>query len=182
NVPSFDKSPYDGFAFNAKDTRQASPDNPIEFEVVEHIGAGELSVITLEQGQATRIMTGAQIPNGANCVAMFEVCQTFEKKDKHYMAITNPFTGGQNIIKEGSEVKEGTKLIEEGTIIGPGVKATLATFGYDKVKVAKKPIVGVIATGTELLEIHEPLKPGMIRNSNAYTIGAQVQRVGGEFK
>src|SRR5699024_6849690 len=77
---------------------------------------------------------------------------------------------------------EGTKLIEEGTIIGPGVKATLATFGYDKVKVAKKPIVGVIATGTELLEIHEPLKPGMIRNSNAYTIGAQVKRVGGEFK
>lgn len=127
-------------------------------------------------------MTGAQIPEGADCVAMFEVCQSYEKDGKQYMAITTTFEEGQNIIPEGSEVKEGQVLIEEGTVINPGVKALLATFGYAKVKVARKPIVGIIATGTELLDVDEELEPGKIRNSNAYMVGSQVIRAGGEYK
>lgn len=182
NIPSFDKSPYDGFALRASDTTYASPDNPQELEVVEHIGAGDLATKQLEEGQATRIMTGAQIPEGATCVAMFEVCQSYKKEDKDYIAITNTFEEGQNIITEGSEVKLGDQLIEAGTVINPGVKALLATFGYAEVKVAKKPVVGVIATGTELLDIHEPLEPGKIRNSNAYMICSQINRAGGKAK
>jgi len=181
DVPSFDKSPYDGFAFIAKDTEHADGDNPITFEIIEHIGAGVLPDKRIESGQATRIMTGAKIPDGADCVAMLEDCQTFEENGKTYMTIAQQMKKDQNIIETGSEVKEGDVLVEEGALINPGVKAVMATFGYSDVWVAKKPVVGILATGTELLEVDEPLEPGKIRNSNAYMVASQVKRAGGEY-
>lgn len=182
NVPSFDKSPYDGFALRSLDTASASLHNPVEFEVVEHIGAGQVPAKALSKGQATRIMTGAQIPDGADCVAMFEVCKSYVKDNQPFMSIKRKMKIDQNIIKEGSEVTEGIVLIEEGKLINPGVKALLATFGYAEVVVAKRPIVGVIATGTELLDVNEALEPGKIRNSNAYMIASQIKQAGGEYK
>lgn len=182
NIPLFDKSPYDGFALRSVDTTDASRDNPVEFAIVEHIGAGQVPVKTLAKGQATRIMTGAQIPDGADCIAMFEVCKSYEKGNQPFMSIKRKMKAQQNIIKEGSEVTEGEKLVEEGTLINPGVKALLATFGYAEVFVAKKPVVGLIATGTELLDVDEELEPGKIRNSNAYMIASQIIRAGGVYK
>lgn len=181
-VPSFDKSPYDGFAFNSEDTNGAGRNNPVQFEVVEHIGAGQVPVVKLKKGQATRIMTGAKIPDGADCVAMFEICKTFEENEKSFMTIKRQMDAGQNIIEKGSEVTQGAKLVDRGKLINPGVKALLATFGHSKVCVAKRPTVGVIATGTELLDVDEDLQPGKIRNSNAYMIESQIIRAGGECK
>jgi len=181
DVPSFDKSPYDGFAFRAKDTKDADSDNPVTFEIVEHIGAGILPDKEIKTGQATRIMTGAQIPVGADCVAMLENCNTYEENDKVYMTLTHKMKKNQNIIETGSEVRKGDVLVEEGTLINPGVKAVMATFGYSEVSVVKKPIVGILATGTELLEVDEPLEPGKIRNSNAYMVASQVKRAGGDY-
>lgn len=181
-VPSFDKSPYDGFAFRSSDTAGASKENPIRFEVMERIGAGELPTIKLDSGQATRIMTGAMIPDGADCVAMFEVCKEIENSGKQYMEIKREMSAGQNIMPAGSELSKGTVLAEAGTYINPGIEALLATFGYNKVKVAKKPLVGIIATGTELLDIDEPLEPGKIRNSNGYMAAAQAKRAGADCK
>ncbi len=178
-VPSFDKSPYDGFAFCSMDTDNASRENPVEFAVVEHIGAGQVPVKELTSGQATRIMTGAMIPKGADCVAMFEVCKAYEKDGQPFMSIKRKMQANQNIMHEGSEVKQGEKLIEAGTLINPGVKAVMSTFGYHEVLVAKQPLVGVIATGTELLDVNEPLKPGKIRNSNAHMIASQIKQAGG---
>lgn len=182
NVPSFDKSPYDGFAFRSTDTKYATWDNAVAFKVVEHIGAGQIAAKQLQEGEAARIMTGAKIPAGADCVAMFEVCQSYEKDGQPYMSVKRQMQEGQNIINEGSEVPEGEILLEAGTLINPGVKALLATFGYSEVAVAKKPVVGVIATGTELLDVDEPLEPGKIRNSNAYMISAQIKQAGGEYR
>ncbi|WP_099157894.1 gephyrin-like molybdotransferase Glp [Virgibacillus ndiopensis] len=179
-IPPFNKSPYDGFALRSVDTEQASLHNPVEFEVIEHTGAGFVPTKKLQKGQATRIMTGAQIPEGADCVAMFEICQTYERDNKNYMTIKRTMKKGQNIIDKGSEVALDETLIEAGTYINPGVKALLATFGYSEVPVAKKPVVGVIATGTELLDVHEELQPGKIRNSNAYMITSQIKRAGGK--
>ncbi len=181
-VPSFDKSPYDGFAFNSGDTNGAGRNNPVQFEVVEHIGAGQVPVVKLKNGQATRIMTGAKIPEGADCVAMFEICQTFEENQKPYITIKRRMQAGQNIIKKGSEVTRGTKLVDRGELINPGVKALLATFGHSEVCVARRPVVGVIATGTELLDVDEELQPGKIRNSNAFMIESQIIRAGGVCK
>lgn len=180
NVPSFDKSPYDGFALRSVDTADASIHTPVEFEIVEHIGAGQIATKELGKGQATRIMTGAQIPAGADCIAMFEVCKAYEKDNQAYMSIERIMKENQNIIKMGSEVPKEELIIEAGTLINPGVKALLATFGYDEVTVARKPIVGVFATGSELLDVDEDLEPGKIRNSNAYMIASQIKQSGAE--
>lgn len=182
DVPSFAKSPYDGFAFDSRFTHSASSENPVTFEVVERIGAGQLPQKKLRDHEAARIMTGAMIPDGADCVAMFEVCHDYEENDKHFMKIKRRMEAGQNVMPAGSEVQKGQVLLDAGTHINPGVKALLATFGCSTVKVAKKPVIGILATGTELLDVDEPLQPGKIRNSNGYMIASQVTRAGGTYK
>src|SRR5699024_6092313 len=97
------------------------------------------------------------------------------------ISIEAPIEQNENIIAVGQEVAKGEELITEGKLINPGVKALLATFGYKDVRVAKKPLVGIIATGTELLDVDEPLQPGKIRNSNAYMITSQVLRAGADY-
>jgi molybdopterin molybdotransferase len=87
---------------------------------------------------------------------------------------------GQNISFQGEDTKIGELLVKKGRQINPGIIALLATFGYHEVSVYKKPIVGIYATGTELLDIQEPLAPGKIRNSNAYMIASQIKRIGAE--
>ncbi|MFG6119202.1 molybdopterin molybdotransferase MoeA [Thalassobacillus sp. B23F22_16] len=178
-IPPFHKSPYDGFALKAEDTKEAGSDHPVTFRVIEQVGAGHRASRAIENGEAVRIMTGAEIPKGADCVAMFEICQTQEENGKSYMTIKRQMEEGQNIIEKGSETSLGDVLVEEGAKINPGVKALLATFGYPTVKVGRRPVVGLFATGTELLDVDEELQPGKIRNSNAYMIAAQIERAGG---
>ncbi|MCF6409225.1 molybdopterin molybdotransferase MoeA [Pseudalkalibacillus salsuginis] len=180
DVPPFDRSPYDGFALRAGDTKHASAETPVQLEVIEEIGAGQVATSQLRQGQAIRIMTGASIPDGADAVSMFEVVKEYEKDMKQMIEVGRKFTPGQNIARQGEDTERGTVLIKEGTRITPGVTALLATFGYKTVNVYQKPKIGIYATGTELLNIDEPLQPGKIRNSNAYMISAQIRKMGGD--
>ncbi|MCP3030613.1 molybdopterin molybdotransferase MoeA [Halobacillus sp. A1] len=180
SIPPFNKSPYDGFAIHSESTNDASKTSPVHIHVIEEIGAGHRASRAIAPGEAVRIMTGAEIPEGADCVAMFEICQTYEAEGESYMTIKRSMEKGQNIIEQGSETKKGTLLVEKGTAINPGVKALLATFGYSTVQVYRKPVVGVFATGTELLDVDQALEPGKIRNSNAYMVTAQIERSGAE--
>ncbi|MCM3767542.1 gephyrin-like molybdotransferase Glp [Neobacillus niacini] len=178
DVPHFDRAPYDGFAVRSIDTNGASLTNPVEFEVIDHIGAGMVSEKQVGNNQAVRIMTGAIMPKGTDAVVMFEVAKTFEKNGTPYMSIKRSFKKGENVSFRGEDAKEGKVLVKKGTLVNPGIQAMLATFGYKQVPVAKKPIVGLFATGTELLEVEEPLVPGKIRNSNSHMIAAQIERAG----
>ncbi|WP_221563796.1 gephyrin-like molybdotransferase Glp [Alkalihalobacillus sp. TS-13] len=180
DVPPFNRSPYDGFALIAKDTEQASTETPVHLEVIEEIGAGQVAESNLQSGQAIRIMTGAAIPDCADAIAMFEVVKEIQKDDKIMIEIGRRFSSGQNIARQGEDTEKGTVLITRGTMITPGVTALLATFGYKTVDVFRKPKIGIYATGTELLNIDEPLQPGKIRNSNAYMIASQIRKMGGE--
>lgn len=179
NVPHFDRAPYDGFAVRSIDTLEASPSNPVEFEVIDHIGAGMVSAKLVGEKQAVRIMTGAMMPNGTDAVVMFEVAKDFKKNGIPYMSIKRKISKGTNVSFIGEDAKQGQILVEKGTLINPGIQAMLATFGYKEVPVAKKPLIGLFATGTELLEVEEELVPGKIRNSNSYMIAAQIERAGG---
>ncbi|MBO0961223.1 molybdopterin molybdotransferase MoeA [Neobacillus sp. MM2021_6] len=179
DVPHFDRAPYDGFAVRSIDTREASLSNPIEFEVIDHIGAGMVSIKVVGPNQAVRIMTGAMMPEGTDAVVMFEVAQDYEKNGVPFMSIKRSFNKGDNVSFAGEDAKEGAVLVKKGILINPGIQAMLATFGYKDVPVAKKPVVGLFATGTELLEVEEALVPGKIRNSNSHMIAAQIERVGG---
>ncbi|OIK08343.1 molybdopterin molybdenumtransferase [Bacillus sp. MUM 116] len=179
DVPHFDRSPYDGFAVRSIDTKNASLEQSVEFEVIDHIGAGQVSRKTVNEFQAVRIMTGAMMPNGADCVVMLELTNNYDKNGKSYMSIKRSFNKGDNVSFRGEDTKVGEIMVKKGTYINPGVQAILATFGYSEVPVAKRPIIGLFATGTELLEVNEPLEPGKIRNSNSYMIAAQIERAGG---
>ncbi|KEK24527.1 molybdopterin molybdotransferase MoeA [Bacillus gaemokensis] len=182
DVPHFDRSPYDGFAIRAKDTKEASGDHPIEFEVIGEIGAGSVFTNEVKAFEAVRIMTGAAIPEDCDAVVMLELTEGFEHNGKTYMRLKRPFVSGDNVSFEGEDVQKNHVLVEKGTAINPGVAALLATFGYSSVKVVKQPVVGIVTTGSELLEVHEPLEPGKIRNSNSYMIAAQIARVGGKVR
>ena len=179
DVPAFDRSPYDGFAVRASDTAGASREHPVRFEVIDHIGAGAVSEKTLGPFQAVRIMTGAQIPEGADSVVMLELVKTYSEGEKQYMELKRSFQPGDNISKKGEDAEKGSVLLMKGTRITSGVIALLATFGYASVPVVKKPVIGIIATGTELLNVSDPLVPGKIRNSNASMVMAQVEEAGG---
>ncbi len=180
DVPAFDRSPYDGFALRAEDTKEASSEHPVEFEVIDHIGAGVVSAKTIGPFQAIRIMTGAKIPNGANVVIMLELTKTFEKDGKSYMSLKRPLKKGDNISRQGEEVLEGNVMLKKGTKVTPGVTALLATFGYAVVPVVKKPVIGIISTGTELLQVSDAMVDGKIRNSNLSMVYAQILEAGGE--
>lgn len=180
DVPAFDRSPYDGFALRAEDTKEASSEHPVEFEIIDHIGAGVVSAKTIGPFQAIRIMTGAKIPNGANVVIMLELTKTFEKDGKSYMSLKRPLKKGDNISRQGEEVLEGNVMLKKGTKVTPGVTALLATFGYAVVPVVKKPVIGIISTGTELLQVSDAMVDGKIRNSNLSMVYAQILKAGGE--
>ncbi|WP_394184423.1 molybdopterin molybdotransferase MoeA [Metabacillus halosaccharovorans] len=177
-VPPFDRSPYDGFAIRAHDSANAKADQPVEFEVIDEIGAGSVSKESLGQNQAIRIMTGAQMPCGSDAVVMLELTKVYKKDNKVYMSIKRPFHKGDNVSFKGEDTPEGSVLVKKGTCITPGTIALLATFGYEKVQVVRQPRIGIIATGSELLEVGEPLEPGKIRNSNSFMIEAQAKRAG----
>ncbi|MGD6815979.1 gephyrin-like molybdotransferase Glp [Metabacillus sp. 84] len=180
DVPAFDRSPYDGFAIRAEDTIAASAENPAVFEVTGEIGAGSLYTKAAEKGHAVRIMTGAALPAGFNAVVMLELVKEKSVQGRKLIEISRTYKKGDNISFKGEDTLEGSVLSERGTIINPGISALLATFGYESVPVAKQPVVGVLATGSELLEPGEPIKPGKIRNSNAYMVLSQIKRAGAD--
>lgn len=183
DVPSFDRSPYDGFAVISDDTQTATREHPIRLKVLDTIGAGSVANRPLKSGEAYRIMTGAAIPEGANAIVMLELAKTIEEAgEESYIEVTRHFPPGHNISWRGEDIKKSTLLLEKGVKITPGVVAVLATFGYHEVHVFRQPTIGVIATGSELLEPHEALVHGKIRNSNGPMILSMIQDAGGHAK
>jgi molybdopterin molybdotransferase len=180
DVPLFTRSGYDGYAIRSFDTVEASAAQPIVLKVLEVLGAGMVPAADINPFQATRIMTGAMLPHGADAVIMLEAISEFEKAGERYICIKRPVKKGENISFQGEEVKKGELILQKGTRINPGIKAVLATFGYASVKVTKKPKIGIFATGSELLDVDEPLQSGKIRNSNSHMIISQAKRVGAE--
>ncbi|ARJ50425.1 gephyrin-like molybdotransferase Glp [Staphylococcus lutrae] len=174
DIPRFDKSPYDGFAVRSEDTHGASHDHRIAFQVIDHIGAGKVSDKVLEAGQAIRIMTGAEMPKGADAVVMLE--QTVETEKG--FTLRKPFEAFENVSLKGEETKAGEIVLTAGQRINAGAVAVLATFGYVDIPVYRKPTVAVIATGSELVDIDAPLEPGKIRNSNGPMIHALLRKEG----
>ena len=178
DVPIFTKSAMDGFAIRSEDTKEASGENRVTFTVVEEVPAGRSSDYNLKPFEAFRIMTGAEIPESADTVVMFE--QT--KETDNGFTIRREFKPDENIALQGEECKEGNVILTAGNLVNPGTVATLATFGISKVDVIKRPVVGILSTGSELLEVEDELERGKIRNSNTPMVAAQLERAGVEYK
>lgn len=167
SMPPFNRSAVDGFACRRADIS-------IELEVIETIRAGEFPAKNVGHGQCTRIMTGAPVPEGADCVIMVEET---EETDSGRIRFTGERTKS-NISPMAEDVKTGDRVLEAGTMIAPQHIAIMAAVGYVLPLVFCRPKVAVIATGDEIVEPH--LKPGIsqIRNSNGYQLTVQASAAG----
>ncbi len=176
NYPIWDYSAMDGFAIRSSDTLKATENNPVELKIIGEISAGEFVEEELPSGSAYKIFTGAPIPPGAD--AVIEIEKTKVKGDK--VLIFHPVEEGANIRKAGEYASLGEIILEEGKEITPGDIGALANFGYTYLQVARRPTVGILATGSELIEPGQPLlKPGQIYNTNSYALEAAVNQSGG---
>jgi molybdopterin molybdotransferase len=180
-VPHFRRSGVDGYAVCSKDIEQASPEEPVVLRVIERIPSGTVPQLTIESGMASRIMTGAPVPDGADTVVMLEMTDSMQDggMSSSHVSIKKNIPAASNITPIAGEIGLGDLLLEQGTQIGPGEAAILATFGYSDVSVYRKPRVAIFSTGSELLNVEESLQPGRIRNSNSYMLAAQVEAAGG---
>jgi molybdopterin molybdotransferase len=174
NFPPFPRATRDGYALRAADLVQL----PVTLDVIGEIKAGaapEKSAIKLEPGQAAAIMTGAPAPPGADAVVMVE--HTSRQGDR--VEITKGIAAGDNIVAVGSEAKRGDRLLSPGMRLDHAAIAVAASVGRSRLLVYAKPQVAVLSTGDELVDIEVPLGPNQIRNSNSYSLAAQIQAAGG---
>jgi molybdopterin molybdotransferase len=171
NIPPLDNSAMDGYAVRWEDIRNASQDHPVRLEVIEDLPAGFISTKTLEKGKTIRIMTGAPIPKGADTVIPVEET----KKGDGFVLIFKAAAPGENIRKSGEDVKEGDRVISKGDTIRPAEVGMLASVGRSFVQVFQRPLVAILCTGDELVDVDGDLDEVKIISSNSYTLGAQVR-------
>ena len=174
NVPAFDRSPYDGYAFRAADTAEASSERPAVLGITEEIPAGGVPAKRITKGTAAKILTGAPIPEGADAVIMYEKTEYTDSE----VRIFSPVKPGTNIIRAGEDVKAGQLLAETGTEIDAGLAGTLASQGISHPVVFRRAHIALISTGSELLEPGSEIQPGRIYNSNRYVIEAALEKTG----
>jgi molybdopterin molybdotransferase len=174
DIPPKDNSAMDGYALRWQDTRGASPKTPVVLDVTEDIPAGAIPSIKIGDGQAARIMTGAPIPAGANAVLRMEDT----KKSGRKVRIMAEVGKGQDIRLAGEDVRAGDLVIRRGTVVRPAEVGMLASLGRSFVSVHQRPVVAVLATGNELVDIDEPPSPWSIVSSNSYSLAAQVIECG----
>lgn len=174
NIPPFDRSPLDGYAFCSYDVISASENSPAILEILEEIPAGGVPHVSLTGKTAVKILTGAPVPPGADAVSKYEETEFTEK----YVKIFRPFKAGENIIPAGDDVRAGEILASAGDVIDPAVAGTLASQGVASPFVYRKPLAGIISTGNEIVEVDRPVGNGKIRNSNRYTLEAACKKLG----
>ncbi|QWU13983.1 molybdopterin molybdotransferase [Paenibacillus sophorae] len=178
--PAFNRSGMDGYAVVSADTANCREGGTVWLNVVDNIPCGSVPSGEIISGTAARIMTGAQVPEGADAVVMLEATETRELNGVPQVGIRKPILSGRNVTPRGLEISEGDLVLAAGRKIAAGDIAVLATFGISDVPVIRRPKVGVFATGSELLDVKEPLQPGKIRNSNSPMLEALVREAGGE--
>lgn len=170
--PPFPRSTRDGFAVRVEDM-------PGPVRVVGQLRAGEIwRDRVLGAGEAVEIMTGAAVPAGAHAVAMVEHVE--QSGDTVRLMTGRRLEAGENVVARGAEARTGDMLVDVGTRMGPAQVAAAAAAGYAELEVYGRPRVAILSTGDELVEVAEQPKVAEIRNSNSYSLAAQVAAMGGE--
>lgn len=168
NVPSFNQSAMDGYAFKYEDLES-------ELSIVEEIAAGNIRTIDIKQGEAVRIFTGAKVPDSCNTVVMQELTEVIDSK---LLVKDAGLKLGGNIRKEGHQIKQGDLALEIGAKINPAAIGFLASLGITKVKVYQKPKVTILATGNELVKPGNSLQKGQVYESNTVMLQSVLNNVG----
>jgi molybdopterin molybdotransferase len=175
DFPPFPRSTRDGFAVRAADTSAV----PARVRCVGELKAGaspEQSAINVKRGEAVEIMTGAPVPKGADAVVMVE----FTARAGDAVTVNRSVAAGENVVSAGSEAHRGDVMVARGTRVNHTTVAVAAAVGRAEVAAYRRPRVAILATGDELVDINLPPGANEIRNSNSYSLAAQVQAAGGE--
>lgn len=183
-LPPFANSSMDGFALIAADTQGASRESPARLRVVMDVPAGSLPPARLRPGEAARIMTGAPLPDGADVVV------PVEQTDQHFTAredaplpesvsIFAPCQAGACIRVVGDDIPADYRVLPAGKELRAAELGVLAALGHTQVRVTRQPRVAIVSTGSELVDLGEPLRPGAIYNSNSYLLAGMVRAAGG---
>jgi molybdopterin molybdotransferase len=173
DIPPFPRSTRDGYAVGAADLAML----PAKLKVIGEIKAGpSLIPSALNRGEAYSIMTGAPVPQGADAVVMVE----YTSSEGDFVEITKGVVPGENIVQQGGEARRGELLLGQGTRLNEAAIALAATVGKSQLKVFVVPRVAVLTTGDEIVDIDAEPGPAQIRNSNSYSLAAQIQKAGGE--
>lgn len=175
--PPFDRSPVDGYACKAEDITDASESHPVQLTVLEEIDAGQYSRVTVEKGQAVRIMTGAAIPKDCDCCVRQEDTDYGEET----VRIFRPTGQWQNYCYRGENFKNGTVLLKKGDKIGFIEAGILASMGVIKVKVYRRVRAAVLTTGDEVMAPGKRLIPGKIYDCNQGLLAARMKEFGAEL-
>ncbi|MFN2488411.1 MAG: gephyrin-like molybdotransferase Glp [Actinomycetota bacterium] len=175
-LPRFDNSAMDGYAVRGADAERASPDVPVELELVGEVRAGDPGDLEVLPGTAARVMTGAPIARGADAVVPVE--ETSERDGR--VIVSGAAPAGRHVRPAGEDVQAGTVLVRAGTELGPGELALLASVGLSPLPVRRGPKVAVLVTGDELVAPEAEPAPGQIRDSNSVALRALVEEAGAE--
>jgi molybdopterin molybdotransferase len=174
NIPPFANSAMDGFAVQAQDIASATAENQVALQIVAEQSAGKSTAIKVEAGTAIKIMTGAPIPEGANCVVPVELC----RQEKRQVFVLQSLKAGANIRNAGEDIAKGQAVLRKGHKLQPVDIGILAALGQTTVAVIKKPTVAIVGTGDELVDVAATLEPGKIRDSNSHLLTAQALNCG----
>lgn len=172
-VPPFANTAVDGYAVRAADVQTV----PVELRVIGEVAAGAVASVSLTEGTAIRIMTGAPIPEGCDAIVMVE---DTERLGNHGVRIHKAVKPGDAIRSAGSDVEVGSTVLTAGTVITPMVEGVLCSINAQTVSIYWKPRVGVMSTGDELVDDGMPLEPGQIRESNRKMLLRVVEECGAE--
>ena len=174
--PPFDRSPVDGYAIKASDSIGASAEHPLKLEIIEEVFAGQFPEKEVLEKKACRIMTGAPIPRGADCV----IRQEEAAESVGFVEIQMQLVSGENYCYQGEDIKKGEHILKKEDVLNYAGIGILVCMGITEVLVYKIPKVAVLSTGDELTPVGQQLQPGKIYNSNLYMIGMRLKEFGME--
>jgi molybdopterin molybdotransferase len=184
DLPLFNNSSMDGFAIRSADSASAAPASPVTLSVVADIPAGSAPTVTLAKGQAARIMTGAQIPTGADAVIQVEDTdfndRTANQSAPKNVTFTRIVNAGENIRPRGMDLHTGDIVLKKGHFLKPQDMGLLAMLGIANIQIHKRPRIALLSTGDELLSVDKPLTAGKIHDSNSYALAALIENAGAE--
>jgi len=185
-LPGFPRTTVDGYAVRARDTFGASDSLPAYLKLIGEVPMGDTPSFEIGAGQCALIHTGGMLPNGADAVVMVEYTQQISDVSKDLgglpreIEIFKSVADGENVIRIGEDVAQNQLVIPKGTKIRPAEIGGLMALGFTSISVAKKPRVGLISTGDEVIDPGQTPRPGQVRDINSYTLGALVEKSGGE--